>query len=170
MSALSDYFYKGPTITLNSGREINMQRIDQSLTYAHILEGTPYGPNFSGTVNLHLDWAKQKYPNRKIIVIEPRLRPLGIPEDELQKLRKPPQVDESDAFSRIAENRPAPVSIGSVCCRALFESEALSEDTWGGSELFVIWFQDGFAMPIDPVVVEQIQNIDWDNTAQDFDL
>ena len=170
MSTLNDYFYKGPAITLNSGREINMQRIDQGLAYAHILEGIPYGPDYQGTVNLHLKWAKDRYPNRRIVVLEPRLRSLGIPEVELQRLCTLSQSEESDASARFRISYPEPVSIGSVCCRALFESEPINGDAYMLSELMVLWFQDGFAMPIDPLVVEQIKALDWDMVAQDVDL
>ena len=170
MSTLSEYFYSGPAITLNSGREINMQRIDQGLAYAHILEGIPYGPNYQGTVNLHLKWAKDRYPDRRIVVLEPRLRPLGIPEAELQNLHTLSQSEQSDTSGRFRISYPEPVSIGSVCCRALFESKPINRDVYLLSELMVLWFQDGFAMPIDPLVVEQIKALDWETVAQDVDL
>lgn len=170
MATLSEYFYTGPTITLNSGRVINMQRIDQGLAYSYVLEGIPYGPDYQRTVNLHHTWAKDRYPNRRIVVLEPRLRPLGVPADELQKLHTLSQSEASDVSRRAGINYPEPVSIGSVCCRALLESKPIDGDAYMLSELMVLWFQDGFAMPIDPLVVEQIQALDWDAVAQDVDL
>jgi hypothetical protein len=38
------------------------------------------------------------------------------------------------------------------------------------SELVAIWFQDGFAMPVDPDVIGQITAIEWENLAIDVDL
>lgn len=186
MSALSEYFYKGPSITLNSGRDINIQRIDQYLTYAHILEGIPYGQQYNGLVDLHLRWAKQKYPNRKIIVLPPRLRELPLPEEDLSRLKSyrnvkdEPLDDDLDAdeldrrsldnvINASYRNREI-VSIGSVCCRVLFESAPIDVSNGMMSELFVIWFQDGFCMPIDPQVEMQIMAIDWENNASDVDL
>lgn len=36
---VSDYFFKGPQITLNSGIVINLKNLIQRLTYATVLEG-----------------------------------------------------------------------------------------------------------------------------------
>jgi hypothetical protein len=38
-----------------------------------------------------------------------------------------------------------------------------------GSSLVIIWFQNDFALPIDPAVVEQIKAIDWDSAAYDWE-
>jgi hypothetical protein len=181
MTALSDYFYKGPVIQLNCGREISLQGIEQWLTYAHILEGFPWNPYFKGTVRLHLDWAKERHPNRKIIVLEPRLRPLGIPEGDLERMKLAwKHAEELKSRSRqgikltfdevCQSDYPEPVCIGNVCCTALFDSTPIDDVNFMGSELFVIWFQDGFAMPIDPLVVEQMKVIDWENEAVDYNL
>ena len=170
MATLSEYFYTGPRITLNSGRVINMQTIYQGLAYSYVLEGIPYGPDYQRTVDLHVKWAKDRYPDRRIVVLEPRLRPLGVPADELQKLHTLSQSEASDASSRLRTSYPEPVSIGSVCCRALFESKPINGDVYMLSQLMLLWFQDGFAMPIDPQVVEQTQALDWETVAQDVDL
>lgn len=181
MTALSDYFYKGPVIQLNGGREVSLQGIHQWLTYAHILEGIPWGPRFKGTVSHHLDWAKLRHPDRKVIVLEPRLRPLGIPEGDLERrklawkhaeeLKSRAQQGIELTFDEFCDSEyPEPVCIGNVCCTALFESTAIDKVNFMGSELFVLWFQDGFAMPIDPLVVEQMKVIDWENEAVDYNL
>lgn len=181
MQSLSDYIYKGPEIELVTGRTINLQCLNQSLTYAHVLEGIPYGPDFADTVSLHYKWAQDSYPNRKIIVLEPRLRPLTIIECHLEKLtqnwERAKQIasksNNGDAFTREDfrySGWPEPVCIGSVCCQALFESTPIDKEAGMLSELFVVWFQDGFAMPVDPYVIEQLKSIDWDNQAEDTDL
>lgn len=181
MSALSDYFYKGPAFTLEDGREINIKSINQCLAYDHVLEGIPYGPNYSFTVNLHFRWARERYPSRKIKLLKPRLRPLAIPEDELNELRsrwvksneirtKFSEGHQLSSYEIMESEWPEPVCIGSVCCRALFESKPIDDEAGMLSELIVIWFQDGFAMPIDPDVIEQIKAIDWNKEAEDTDL
>lgn len=148
MSDLGDLFYKGPSITLGTGREITLQLIDQGMAYAHILEGIPWGPNFDDLVNTHLNWAQKRYPNIKAIMLPPRLRPL-------------PTINEKTPGDL--------VHVGTVCCRALFESNAIADDAWKVSTLIVLWFQDGFAWPIDSNVVKQIKAIDWDSEAIDVD-
>lgn len=179
MSALSDYFYKGPAITLNSGREITIQKLDQWLAYARVHEGIPYGPNYKNMVDFDLRRTREKHPKDKVIVIEPRLRPLPLPENILEGLRKkdiPPKytgddedrIDENALDRAIAAGRPDPVSIGSACCCAWFRSTPIDPKNGDLSELIVIWYQDGFAMPIDPLVVEQIKAIDWESSAKDF--
>ena len=39
-----------------------------------------------------------------------------------------------------------------------------------GSQLAVVWFQQDFAMPIDPIVMEKIKALDWDAYAENYDL
>lgn len=181
MSTMSDYFYKGPSFTLVGGREIRIQSLYQTLTYAHVLEGIPYGPSPVDPKQLHLKWAQDEYPGRKIIVLEPRMRPLAIDPPELEKLRerwkKAEELKKTAANGGTLTHRdhmdmvwPEPVCIGSVCCRALFESSPVDRDKGMLSELFVIWFQDGFAMPIDTDVTEQIRSIVWEAEAVDTDL
>lgn len=185
MESLSNYFYRGPAIKNNKGRELFLQRIDQGLAYAHILEGIPYGQHYAGLINSRLRWACERYPNRKTIILEPRLRPLPLPEEDLAILKKLREVkdepddglDEDSVAERsldrlingIYRNREV-VSVGSVCCCALFESSPIDDQAGMLSELTIVWFQDGFALPIDPYVIEQIQAVDWTNEAVDVDL
>lgn len=39
-----------------------------------------------------------------------------------------------------------------------------------GSMLTVVWFQDEYALPIDESVLSQLQTIDWEEVATDFEL
>jgi hypothetical protein len=203
MTTISDFLYSGPKITLATGREISLQRLEQSLTYASCLEGIPYGPNYVSFVNMHLRWAEERYPDENIIVLEPRMKPLPISEEELENLRPVPFPEsgtdvadnnckielrdwadltpkelaavlekvrhEEDVKSLervINAHLPEPVSIGPVCCRALFKSEIVpDEKSEMFSSLVVIWFQDFFALPIDTYVMEQIKAIEWDREA-----
>ena len=186
MKSLSDYFYRGPVITNNNGREVFLQRIDQGLAYAHILEGVPYGQHYAGLVDLHLRWAQECYPNRKIIFLEPRLRPLPLPEEDLVYLRhiwddknesSGTDLDEAAvdvrSLERVISERYRNielVSVGSVCCRALFKSMPVNDQAGMFSELVIVWFQDGFAMPIDHYVIEQIKAVGWGDKALDVDV
>lgn len=146
MTSLSNFFYRGPALTLNSGRTITMHTLDQRLTYAHILEGIPYGSNYTSIVALHVEWAKQRYKTCNVIAVQPTLRPVplqenGVPGD--------------------------PVHIGNVCCTSYFESTPLVDDPWMISKLVIVWFQDGLTMPIELQAVQGIKAIDWDSNATD---
>ncbi len=146
MPILSDFFYKGPSLTLNSGRTITMLALEQRLTYAHILEGIPYGSNYTSIVARHSAWAKQSYQTCNVVAVKPTLRPVpiqekGVPGD--------------------------PLHIGNVCCTGYFESQPLIDDPWMISKLVIVWFQNGLAMPIELQAVQGIKAIDWDNNATD---
>jgi len=181
MKALGDYLFKGLVFNLEDGREIRIVHLEQKLTYGHVLEGILYGPHYEGDVRIHYDMARQRYPGRKIIVIKPRLRPLAIADDKLEKLRswweqakvanaKERSGLELTPLERARSGYPEPVCIGSVCCTALFESTPIDKKVGMLSELFVIWFQDGFALPIDPDIVEEFMTFDWANLAEDTDI
>lgn len=140
MTDLGDFFYKGPSITLKSGQAITLQDISQTLTYANILEGIPYEVSAEEMADLHLKWAQDRFKSCKVMLLAPRLRPV-------------PGVEA--------------MHIGNVCCTAIFESDAINEETFMISQLVIVWFQDGFAWPIDPSVVQQIKALDWNNLAID---
>jgi hypothetical protein len=65
-----------------------------------------------------------------------------------------------------AHRHGTPASLPTVTCIARFLSDRLRrqpDEIW--SALTVIWFQDDFAFPIDPLVLIEIASIDWDAHA-----
>jgi hypothetical protein len=71
-------------------------------------------------------------------------------------------------------NRPYPFGhparIPSVACVGCFRSYQPARTASGDfSQLVVVWFQDNFALPIDPKVWLQLLAIDWDRHAADYD-
>jgi hypothetical protein len=65
-----------------------------------------------------------------------------------------------------------PVSLGPITCVVRFECSEIvpNKPKRDGSELAVVWFQQEFAMPIDPIVMEKIKALDWDTYAENYDL
>jgi uncharacterized protein (TIGR02996 family) len=57
-----------------------------------------------------------------------------------------------------------------IACVGRFESfDAAKDKARDASELTIVWFQDEFALPIDPGVREHVRAIDWERHAHDFD-
>lgn len=55
-----------------------------------------------------------------------------------------------------------------ILCTARFRSLKPARDREADySELAVSWFQDEFAFPIDPSILQQIIAIDWNSLASD---
>jgi len=52
--------------------------------------------------------------------------------------------------------------------RARFESTDPVSDAGDYSELTVVWFQEGWALPVDPGVADRLRHLDWDAHARDM--
>ena len=114
----------------------------QSLTYQGWLEGYPTSDD-----NLEL-FAELRGPDEPYL-IEPVEK---VWDDECYGSRKP-------AF------------LPAVRCRAEFESTKLGRDPDGyASVLSVTWFQDQFAFPIDPSVLDRLVAIDWEGHAAECEF
>jgi hypothetical protein len=37
------------------------------------------------------------------------------------------------------------------------------------SSLSLVWFQDDFALPIDPLILDMIKAVDWESLARDWE-
>ncbi len=63
----------------------------------------------------------------------------------------------------------APVGeLPGVACLGLFLSDSPARDASEGfSYLKIVWFQEAFALPVAPVVVERLQAVDWNRLAND---
>jgi hypothetical protein len=75
-------------------------------------------------------------------------------------------LPKEDWFSPEEEYEPA--SIPPVVCLATFESMAAARDPNADcSSMKVVWFQNEFALPIDPGVLQEIRTLDWRAHATD---
>jgi hypothetical protein len=63
-----------------------------------------------------------------------------------------------------------PASLPNITCIGRFASlQPVRNKNKDFSELIVIWYQDEFAFPIDPIVVKELQLLDWERFADDFE-
>jgi hypothetical protein len=121
--------------------------LQQELTYEGLLEGLPT-----------TKW------NRRII--EAALARTAERTQETPWLFEP--VETPIAWS---EERPYPFgepsSLPGVLCVGEFASRQHDRSgMWGISCLTIVWFQDEWALPIDPSALEAIQKIDWNALAK----
>lgn len=135
----------GLDLQLNSGRVIHLHELSQHPTYSGLLEGEPWASLNQELIESALQYARGKLWNAGIPhLIEPliRVRP-GFSKPSL-----PPAV-----------------------CLAHFESSQAARNPGAGmSFLSFVWFQDQFAFPIDPMVLAQIKDVDWENLARDCEI
>src|SRR5262249_5856432 len=139
------------SIKLHGGREIRIISIRQWFTYVGLLDGLPTDRINQEMIERLLreegerrGWAGEPY------LVPPAVRPI-----------------------KFSDNRPYPFGnpeeFPHVTCVAEFTSSPARDTTKHGSALTVIWFQDSYAFPIDPQVLEHLRGLDWDSKAIDFE-
>ncbi len=137
-------------IKLDSGRTIRLHSLNQELTYAALLEGIPRNENNDRMIEVTRREAAAKC-GHEVIVIDPVRRP------------------GPNARNPSAEEAWGPTEyLPQVTCVATFESSPVRNAREDCSLLVIVWFQETFAMPIDPGVLNQIRKIDWEKAAFNF--
>ena len=130
---------------LDSGREIRMVWLRQSMTYSGFVEGVP-----SKEINLRLIDG----------IVEEQTKVAGARPFLIEPVEKVVEYIPGKTFTTIP-----PVAVVAV-----FESVKPARDKkMFGSHLTVVWFQEAFALPVDPAVFRQLQAMDWDQSAVDTD-
>jgi hypothetical protein len=137
---------KNTTIELASGRLIHLCELNQSFTYKGLILGVPTHKINQAFIARALEQAGKGREGTPYI-IEPTEKPF-----------------EGD-WHLDSDSGPA-VALPSVKCVGLFESGtgpqgSTLEESW----LLIVWFQDEFALPIQPEILEQIKAVDWDRVA-----
>jgi len=138
-------------IRLHDGRIADVSSIRQELTYGGLLEGLP------------TDRLNQR-------IIEGLLRGergTGTSAEE------PYLVPPTARPIKLHDDRPypfgTPEALPAVTCVAHLTSSPARDTMRDGSALTVIWFQDDYAFPIDPHVLDHLHGLDWKGRATDFD-
>ncbi len=136
------------TITLSTGRELQLRELNQVLTYDGLLEGVP-----NTTANKHfLDGlvAREKASQRAPVhVVAPVETPIDLGPGHTYSIGSPARLPR-------------------VTCIGRFQSQAINEAAFSSSsELTIIWWQDEFALPIAPSALESIAGLDWPALAED---
>jgi hypothetical protein len=122
--------------------------LHQRRTYDGLLIGYPYPEMNNRRVQETLDRAYRDYPI------------FGTP-----LLIEPVRTSMPKHPSDIMAHKEIPV----VTCVAVFESNELGEpDSDPCSSRVIVWYQNQFALPIDPDVQSAIELFDWDSMATDW--
>jgi hypothetical protein len=139
-------------IVLSTGRRISLCELRQYSTNEGSMEGYPTSKHNKEQVEeLVREHHGKPYP------VAPYLIP---PVEEPVKLRE-------------GEHHPygAPMLLPRITCIGRFFSlDPIPRRVGDYSGLVVIWFQNEFAFPLDPVVLSQMLLIDWDRYAYDWDF
>lgn len=145
-------------LNLQCGRRAKLESLDQQMTYAGLMEGTPDKRSNDRSIQSSLSAAaKLCVPDAVPFLIPPRRRDyLRVPNDM--------SID-----ARLSPNR-FPEWLPLVrCIASLTDIQPARDRTRDFSALVVMWYQDEFAFPIDPYALESLRNLDWDALATDVD-
>lgn len=131
-------------ITVASGIEISLTSLKQSSTYSGMLEGSPTSARNARMVTRLVEQLTKKYGHAPYLIAP----------------------TETKVDKELPPSWPAWIELPAVECVAYFTSRSIGEF---GSSLFVCWFQDDYAFPIDPRVNAELLNIDWAKFARPHD-
>ena len=136
-------------MTLHCGRSVTLKSLKQRMTYGGLIEGFP-----SRKWNDQILDSLATAPGRVLI-----------PPPRRDFLRQPGDMD---GLSRGGGR--APEWLPMIQCEGEFSSVfPRTGEAGDGSCLTVVWFQNEYAMPIDPSAAEAIQALDWNALAVDFE-
>lgn len=146
-------FRKGFEITLDSGRAVRMDGLEQRVTYSDVLEG----------------WPNKARNDRRI---DELIRRYSCSDEKPYILYAPRDVIHIEADEMRHFNRtscPQPELLPYITCFARFYSDKPTRDFKYSdmSYISMIWFQDDWAMPIAREVIERLKSFDWDSLAYD---
>ena len=127
-------------LRLTDGFAVQIDQLDQTLVYAGLLEGVPTVENNEAIIDAMRKAACER-DSAEPLLVQPEMRMI--------ELRRPYPFGE-------------PASIPPVGCVARLRSR-IDGETVG--LLTVIWFQDEYALPIAPAVIEQIGK-EWEERVR----
>ena len=146
-------------LPLRSGRRITLEALDQRMTYAGLLEGTPCRESNDRTIEYALREAERYcVAGAKPHLISPPRR---------DHLRRPGDMQAITAWARhrVPEWLPMVRCIGSF--KDVVKVHHPDKDL---SVLVVVWFQDEYAPPIQELALGQILDLDWESLAVDIEV
>jgi hypothetical protein len=133
-------------IKLESGRIITLHSLNQTPTYDGVLEGYPNKQHNDERIERCRRHAIQTF-GQHVVVLDPVRRPDIHPFYKPGNLWGPPEY------------------LPALTCHGVFESRPVGNAPVVCSVLHIIWYQEKFALPIDPAVVESISKVNWDAIA-----
>jgi hypothetical protein len=131
-------------LVLNSGRNIKLMYLKQELYGEEWVMGYPTRESNRQYMDAYLKETREDY---------------GVTVHLIKPVETPTAHPESYSF------------LPSVVCTARFRSlRPVADQTKDVSMLVVIWFQEQFALPIDPEIEAQLKALDWESLATDIEL
>ena len=157
-----------PKITLADGRDITLLRLYQRYTY----EGHLAGLRTDERNNMLLEEAVAHARARPwlsagatVTLIRPKIR-----REETKLAPKFTRQWERMTGSTVSPPLYVP-HLPAVICFGCFSSDVLKARPHEfGSRLCIIWFQEAFALPIDPTVERKMRELDWEGLATGYQI
>ena len=152
----------GLKITLDTGRVITMERLNQVRTYLGQMEGYPKGDTKVGKIiddavdseRLENRWRDDDHsyiiyaPVTKWDFLEIQSKYVNVPSHHLERM---------------------PETLPRIQCTARFESDSIKRlgiEENDMSYIDLVWYQHEWAMPIAPEVMGYLKAFDWENIAR----
>ncbi len=133
-------------VKLDRGPTIRLVELRQYRVYEGLLEGLPTREMNDRLIEARLS-CEREHSQLNVVLLEPSQTP--IPWD------RPYPFGE-------------PATLPATCCVARFRAAGERPDRY--SSLVLVWFQDEFALPVDPTILERIRALDWECQATYDDL
>ena len=144
-------------LTLNSGRSIKLERLNQVMTYAGLLEGIP-NADVNSMIIENSTRDAQKLSNGALQLIAPSRR------DYFR------EVGDMSGIT-LRKRGWIPEWLPGVTCVGSFKSFGkLRDPEMDMSVLTVVWYQDEFALPILEPALSQLLELDWESAAKEIRL
>ena len=153
---------------LRDRRPVLIDELIQYNTYGSLILGVPNDALNARIPGSAADYAKERFgPEPAPFVIQPKLVSYSIPQQ--QQLRKPGGEFEpvGEVFTRIGKRLPKITCIASLRCPVPLQESGDVNEWFRYSHATVVWFQEGFAFPIDGEAMAQIAALDWYAIAAD---
>lgn len=141
---------------LKSGLEITLKALQQRMTYAGLLEGTPSQESNDWLIDAALKEAQQ-------FCVE-GVKPILIHPPRRNYLREPGDMDLIRRPHHIPEWMPM------VTCAASFTAFPPRDPTKHISVMTVVWWQDEYALPIMQPALDELRGLDWRSLATDIEI
>lgn len=148
------------SLSLQSGREVSLDKLTQSWTYASLIEGTPNKESNDIDIRRLLDRARKDPATMgEPYLIEPERRDYRLEKGDMQTV-----LDQQRDLPE--EHRNNPEWLPHIECVGIFSSISPARDlSKDESLLTIVWFQDDFG--IVQSAVERLRSVDWDRHAVD---
>lgn len=145
-----------------SGREITLDKLTQSRTYAGLLLGTPNKKSNDNLIQSAMDRARQDPASfGEPLLIDPERRDYFRQRGDMQSVFDR-QQDRPEEFKQVPE------WLLQVECVGVFNSIRPARDTTkDASSLTIVWYQDDFGF--DQRAIERLRLVEWDQNATDWE-